>query len=144
MIITGYYWILEYPNRNPDQSAVADLYGDFVHSLPLAFLLFDFVFLNSLPFLIRHEVFNLVIKLSYLILNLSVSLSSEPIYKLISWRSPLGIALPLCLILVAFLLHLGFRKLSIWKLQYLKQDDAVTVIQSEPWCTCAKQEVSKV
>ena len=137
LLITAYYWALEYPARDPNQSAIADLHSNFVHTFPLAFLLFDFCFLSAMPFLIRHELFNMIIKLAYMAVNLTLTLTDKPVYGLITWRSGLGIGLPLALIVAMAVLHVILHLITICKLKCLRHKDMVDLLTDE--CECQAQ-----
>ena len=131
ILITGYYWALEFASRDPNQGPIADMHSNFVHILPLVFLLFDFCFLSATPFLIRHELFNFIIKMLYMVVNMSISLASSPVYGLITWRSGLGVGLPLALIVVVGIFHVILYFITICKLKCLGHKEMVELLQNE-------------
>ena len=77
-----------------------------LHTVSIIFLSFDYIFINSIPFTRRHILPNLTIGFAYLFLNLGYTLNYEPLYPMIDWKSPTGIILPLCVVIVFVILSL--------------------------------------
>ena len=109
LIITPFFWLLlwsaEYEKREGDTSAVLGLILD--HALPMFCLLVEYFFCSATPFSKRHFIGIATICAVYLTINLTITLArGYPVYAPMSWTDPLGVILPLCVIVVA--LGLGF------------------------------------
>ena len=90
-----------------------------IHSVPMFCLIIDDLFLNSLGLLMRHYTAVLFVTVCYLIVNMSVALAIQPVYPGMTWNSLAGVALPLGLVIVSFLIYLAACQITILKMKFL-------------------------
>ena len=99
-LITLYYWAVLFPNldREVNSSAILD------HSIPFIVLVVDYAFVNQIPIKGRYVVGMFIVGGLYLVLMVGATLSrGKPLYPGMDFQSPIGVILPLGLLLITLL-----------------------------------------
>ena len=106
LVITIYFWGVLYFQLKMWKwtNTFAWLTYVLMHSVPIICLLVDDIFLNSLGVIPRHFTALLIVAVSYLLVNMTVTLCSSPVYPGMTWRTPLGIILPLGIAFATFII----------------------------------------
>ena len=117
LIITPFFWIMlwdaEVKKREGKALPILGLVLD--HALPMVCLLIEYFLCSAMPFTKRHFIGIVIICGTYLIMNLSITLiTGKPIYAPMTWTDPMGIIVPMCVIVLAigllFLMECVTRK----------------------------------
>lgn len=121
LIITPFFWLMlwgvEYKKREGQALPILGLVLD--HALPMVCLLIEYFLCSAIPFTKRHFIGIVIICGSYLTMNLIITLTTgKPIYGPMTWTDPMGIIVPLCVIVVAigllYLMEWCTRKKLAW------------------------------
>jgi len=116
LIVTMYYWIMIAPNKSTPLTR-----GSYLdHSVPFVLLTIDFWLLSAYPMQGKHVIVILILSVSYLATNCTITLvSGEEIYGGMSWKSAVGIMLPLAVALISVCVFMCLLKLNACKLNKL-------------------------
>lgn len=122
-IITLYFWtnLWEDAHKEPrfaeNPFMMAGLVLD--HSVPISLLIFDYIFMNANPILVRHLWIVMACSTTYLIVNMTCALTWQPVYPAMTWRGVQGLLLPLIILLLGICIFLIFAFLNLSKLSKL-------------------------
>lgn len=99
------------------------------HTLPMACLLFDYVFINALPFVLRHCFLYVPIMYLYILVNLVAAISTgENVYPILNWDAwwgiLVGISAPLGFVLI-FCIIRWFNQRKLRRLGYSEFADVI-------------------
>ena len=94
LIVTSYFWAVLWHEvsgaakfqHNPLRKA--GLAMD--HSVPIFLLLIEYIFMDAAPVTLRHLWVFMLVSLAYLITNLTVTLTSQPVYPDVTWKGAKG------------------------------------------------------
>ena len=133
ILSTILYWVILY---QPDKivnynllQKIGSVYLD--HTVPLVFHTIDYVFLSSIPFTRRMIPLNLLFAVMYFVFNMSYSLTVEPVYSIMDWKSPKGIGLPLITIILYLITLLLIEILNKFKLKKLGYNSILSIISGQ-------------
>ena len=123
LIVTSYFWAVLWHEvsgaakfqHNPLRKA--GLAMD--HSVPIFLLLIEYIFMDAAPVTLRHLWVFMLVSLAYLITNLTVTLTSQPVYPDVTWKGAKGIGLPLGILVAAVLAYLFLYQVTKAKLRCL-------------------------
>ena len=116
--MTAFFWSILWPEEDTSKDDVWEIMGLVTHhSTPMAFLLIDYICFNAIPFTYRHSVFTIGIGGIYIIFNMIYTLTIEPIYDVMDWRTLSGILIPIGTIFVCFILIAMMELITYCKLK---------------------------
>lgn len=119
-MVVPFYWLMlakyDFTAEKPLMRKVGTIFD---HSFGLICLLIDYTF-NNIPVVSRHVWLLIVVMMSYLMVNFSVTkYRGKGVYgHMTDWESPVGIILPLLMFGIALAVFCAFKRFNDWKLRY--------------------------
>jgi len=102
------------------------------HSLPFFLLLIEFIFLNSIPFVITHYFIMFPIFLTYILVNFCYQkIDGNPVYVPMNWDDLSGPIMTLLILMCSFVTFILLNWLSKVKLRCLGYRETTHLIMGK-------------
>ena len=136
LITTVFFWVFVWPEEKKDPQFSGDIKHSrifMVNIVPLTFLLFDWLWLNAMPIVLRHCLLIIPVNIIYVLINLMTSLLDDhPVYpEHMDWEKPVGIIVGVSIPILYGVIFAIIRWINQYKLRYLGHTEIADCIDGK-------------